>query len=55
MAWGPVDHGCRKGCTAIFADSRLRNYHEEQCEGPRDLLNDWLNEIATDSVNGGSE
>ena len=58
MAWGPVDYGCRKGCTAIFADHRECNSHEDECKGPAefpDTLNRFLNEIATDSVNGGSE
>ncbi len=93
MAYGPTDHYCRKGCTAIFADSRERNSHEDECglcecgtalEGQfsggeehfdrhgngecatchtsrlideaRDhpSFNDFLNEIATESVNGGS-
>ena len=53
MPYGPTDHYCRKGCTAIFADRRERNSHEDECQG--DLLNDWLNKIATESVNGGSE
>ncbi len=55
MAWGPVEYQCSH-CTAMFADQRERNYHEETCEGPEeDLLNAFINEIATASVNGGSE
>ncbi len=32
MAWGPVDHQCSK-CTAMFADQRERNDHEDECRG----------------------
>ncbi len=53
MAWGPVDYQCSK-CTAMFADQRERNDHEDECKG-EDLLNDFFNQCATDSVNGGSE
>ena len=30
MAWGPVDYQCSH-CTAMFADQRERNYHEDEC------------------------
>ena len=32
MAYGPVDLACGKGCTAMFADSRERNDHEDTCK-----------------------
>ncbi len=57
MAWGPVDYQCSH-CTAMFADQRERNHHEDECKGPDefpDTLNRFLNEIATESVNEGSK
>lgn len=32
MAWGPVDYQCSH-CTAMFADQRERNDHEDECHG----------------------
>ncbi len=36
MAYGPDDHQCSK-CTAMFADRRERNDHEDECRGDEDV------------------